>query len=506
MKNKLGIIALVIALLPIVLFFILPFVFPLSPTVPVKSSTYLVFIAFFILLLVSVFVLSIFALRRESERRIFPILALAIILLPVLVVGVFIYQDYRTSKIVSHRETYTDSEYGFKINYNGKWSAIATTDKNINLQLKHSSGCILSYGKIDTEALSSKYNSYQFNEITRDFWEKETKDIYLQSSHFKIISFWQRNQNGGGTKYIGVYVNHFPQTDSQNSLVLYSNGSTIDNDCVNDFLTLLTSGISLRDSLYIISPSSNGTIERNVSFNSVGMDPQWENTKTVLVFRDRNGNEQVLAYLDLYSNSAPQMQLAGNKIYFVGLRGQLSSIDLLSKQIEDINLPEVGLAQKAPLPNNVVNDFFIYKNNLYYLFGENCNYYMAKCNLTLQQYDLASEQSKMLAKNIDSLSIVGYDPVLNKLYMRWAFGDAGFASQSITEYDFNTNEVNLVATANYSMDGSSNPTEDQKIKIVENSLKGQLNRINEIIVNNGQIIKNQTLFSDHYPSIRYIQN
>src|SRR3989338_6534002 len=507
MKNKLGITALAIALFPIVLFFVLPLTSPLSATDSVEISTYLVFIILFIFLAVTTFVLSTFALRRENEKKVFPILAIIMILLPIIAVGTFMYQDYRTAKIVSHWETYTNNEYGFKINYNGKWSAINTSDKNMPLQLKHSSGCMLSYGKLDTEALSSNYD-YHLDESTRDFFEKETKDIYLSDSYFRITSFWQRNQNGGGTKNIGVYINHFPQKDSQNSLVLHENGLAIDGDCTNDFLALLTSGINLSSSLYSITPESNGLIQTEVIFNSVGFsgDPQWAKTKTVLIFKDQGGDKEVMAYLDLYSNSEPQMQLVGNKAYFVDLYGQLSSIDLLSKQIESIDLPGVRRAQKSTLPDDVINDFFIYKDILYYLSGENCNYYMADCRLTLWQYDLVSKQGKILAENIDFPSIVGYDPALNKLYMRWTFGDAGAYAIKIKEYDFKNGQVRLVAAISHGQEDFINTPDDQKIEALYERLKNQLGRLSGITVAKGQVVKNQTISSNEYVGIRYIQN
>ncbi len=506
MKNKLGIAALVVALSPIVLLFILPFALPLSVITSEKRfNPYLVFIIVFILLAIITLVFSIFALRSKDEKKVFPILAVIIILLPVFAVGAFMYQDYRTAKIISHSETYTNTEYGFKINYNGKWSALATNDKNIQLQLKHSSGCTLSYGRINAEALSSNYDRH-LDESTRYFFEKENGNIYLQNNHFRLTSFWQRSQNGEGTKYIGVYINNFPQNDSQNSLVLSKDGLAIDSDCIKDFMELLFSGISLRDPLYSITPDSNGSIQTAVSFNSVGMDPQWEKTKTVLVFKDQSGNEQVLAYLDLNNNSNLQMQLVGNKLYFVGLNGQLSSFDILSKHIENISLPGVQLAQNSTLPNTIVNNFFIYKDVLYYLSGENCNYYMAKCDLTLYQYNLFSKQSKVLAKNIDSPDIMGYDPILNKLYLRWTFGDAGAYLVSVKEYDFGTNQINLVAKVSHGQEEFTNSPDDQKIRAVYEQLKDQLGMLSSIAIRGGQVVKNQTSFSNEYTGIRYVQN
>jgi hypothetical protein len=194
------------------------------------------------------------------------------------------------------------------------------------------------------------------------------------------------------------------------------------------------------------------------------------------------------------------MQLVKNVIYFINSTGQISLIDLLSKKIENLNFPDI---QK-----NIVNDFFIYGDVLYYLSGGNCNYYMAKCNLTLRQYNLVSKQDKVLANNITFPKIMGYDAPLNKLYMKSTFGDAGIYAQSIEEYDFVTGKINPVAATSY--DGENNmphnPDEDKKIKDIENRLNGQLDRIDEITIENGKIIKDQKVSGSNFDGIRYVKN
>lgn len=265
--------------------------------------------------------------------------------------------------------------------------------------------------------------------------------------------------------------------------MLYANESAISDECISDFLSLLDNSIDLSGPLYTLSSNSNGTIKSATSFNSIGADPQWQNTKTALVFKSQN-NEQVMSYLDpnLYSSQL-QAQLVGNKIYFVNSVGQFSSIDLLSKQIVTINLPDVQVVQGYSPAH--INDFFIYGNILYYLSGENCNEYRGVCNLTLHQYNLSSKQDKILTQGVSSPTIMGIDTDSNKLYLRQTFGDAGCVSQTIQEYDFATNKVTTTIKTGHCDGDPTNTPEDQKAKIIENQLRGQLDRLSEITVTNG---------------------
>lgn len=397
-------------------------------------------------------------------------------------------------------KTYTNSQYGFKINFSDNWAEIPTNDNKLKINARHSSGCTLSYGDIDTKALGAKYFVRYFDEVWRIFYEGISKNFYIGNNHLKLTSLSQRYQNGGVAKYSAVYIDNFPE-GSTDALVLQPTQGSLSDKCITDFLDLVTNKIEFNDSLYSINQTSTGVIERDVSFNSVGLNPEWDKTKTVLVFKNQNGNEKVLAYIDLYNNSSPQMQLSGNKIYFVNLNGGLSLIDLKSKQIQDVNLLGISNNRKG----DIINDFLLYDDNLYYLTGKNCNYYMAECNLTLYRYNSISQENVLVAKNITDSHIMGYNATLNKLYFSFIFADAGGCVMSIAEYDLTTKKMDVVASGSCGGDGATDY--DKKIKQIEQSLSGQINNIAGVTITTGDVNKNQSFSKGlNYDVIRYVQD
>lgn len=270
--------------------------------------------------------------------------------------------------------------------------------------------------------------------------------------------------------------------------------------CMDDYLKFKDSGKSLSESFYNLNSNSTGTIEDNVCFYGTTGEPRWELAKIVLDFIDEKNNKKVFAYLDLYSSSNPQIQLFGNKIYYVDKNGNLSALNLLTKQIENINLPGIEKYQEK-----TINDFFIYNGIVYYLSGKNCNYYMAECDLDLRQYDLNLAENKLLSNHVSYPAVLGHDPLENKLYLKFTFGDAGGSIETIGEYDFENSKISKVVSVGYGYNGPDNLENDAKFKSIEKLLEKQTKRLNGIIIKNGQVGPIQNYFKDVYDNIKYAQ-
>lgn len=404
----------------------------------------------------------------------------------------------------SGEKAFSDPSFEWRMAYPSQWSR--GQSPNAQFQLTHSSGCTLTWGTVDTEVLSSEYTQ-RFDGVGT-FYEEHTKDIYIDTRHFEMTSLEQRSQATGAVKTVAVFINNFPQPDSPYNLVLYANQSAISSSCISDFLALLKN-IDLKGDLYTINPASNGTIEVAVSSDSVGGDPQWEKSRTVLIFKDQGGDEQVMTYLDL-DNPTPQMQLVADTLYFVKSSGQFGMINLVSKQIHLFDLPGIQPADSNTAPQ--LNAFFVYGENLFYLAGENCLDYLAKCDLSLRAYNLAnnSHEYNPLVTGVASRQIMGYDSVSKKLYLKYSDGDAGCSWRRIQEFDFATKTLTDAARISICSgdEGEATTTGDtvsqQKAKAIDILLDSQMRYIGSISVKDGKIAGLQTASSTWMSAIRYV--
>lgn len=110
-------------------------------------------------------------------------------------------------------------------------------------------------------------------------------------------------------------------------------------------------------------------------------------------------------------------------MYFADSIGKLSTYNISQNKVSrfDINGIESVEPDKAP---NIV-DFFLNKENIYILYGNNCNEYRAKCDLELITYNTVTNDTKILASHIELREIKGIDEKENSIYLEYSNGDAG---------------------------------------------------------------------------------
>lgn len=445
---------------------------------------------------------------QKSPAKTMGILVLILILL--LVGGYYALKvtskDKQASDVAETPGQFVDEEYGTKIAYDTKaWKLVK--DDTQRLQLEHVTGsCQISYGLVDMEPVFSAYGelrdtdstySSRFDEASKIFFEREIQNIYIDTSNFKMTYLQQRPQNGDPTNIIAAYIPHFPSQESSYSLLLHQNQKPITQDCVKDFIHML-SGIDLKADLYSLTANSEGYLTVKLNDRRIGWTEGFSDQSAVVVFTDMEDKKTVLANLDSVVLS---MQLAGGKLYFINNKGLLSAIDLQTKQVETIPLPAISPAEDAS--RSMLNTFFIYGNRLFYLTGKNCNEYMARCDLVLHEFNLDTKQDSELADQVSSRDILGLDTSLNVLQLRHSEGDAGCSWRSYEEYNFNTKVLQKTGNYSYCLEESDDGTykdtnteasvqAQQKIRDLENRLKGQLEYLSTIQVKNGVVLKNQT--------------
>ncbi len=119
------------------------------------------------------------------------------------------------------------------------------------------------------------------------------------------------------------------------------------------------------------------------------------------------------------------------KIYFIDRLGALNVFDPVTDEVNTLSLGNLVLLDTgdgkientAGIPK--INDFFVENKDIYFLYGNNCNNYLAKCNVELMKYNMDNFSLNSIISNIDARDIVGFDEMQNNIYLRWAEGDAG---------------------------------------------------------------------------------
>lgn len=448
---------------------------------------------------------------NNNSNRFLSYLLIIIVSFFVIVVSIYFIlslkqKEVKNPEIATLDNVYKDDKNGMQIHYLHNWN-LEKESVEISMKLKHKTEeCSLSYGQTNFEKASSLYEKGgRFDSINKIFYEKEERDIFIDSSHFKLTEFHQRPQSQGLTSIVGLYIKDFPNKESNNSLFLYNEGRALTAQCISDYFKLLENNIDFSENLYNLNSQSNGTLELMDSyiFNYAGSVGQWRETEKVLVFKDNVGSEKVLAHLKMSRNQYVQVQLVGNKLYFIYSNGQIASFDIFSKKVEVANLPDVIPVLENSYSNIV--DFLIFGDTIYYLSGLDCsggNY----CNPDLHQYSSSLRKHDVLVRKTGFQRILGYNNLSKKLYLYRSWGDDGCFSETFNEYDYNKGEMKVAAQQGGCENDPKNLIEEEKIRIIKEGLSGQLDRLGKIIIRDGQIVRDQTDFIEgYYDGIRYIK-
>ncbi|MES2436539.1 MAG: hypothetical protein V4519_00850 [Patescibacteria group bacterium] len=392
---------------------------------------------------------------------------------------------------------YKNTEYNFTVNYPAQWM-LSGEDQ---FALEHKSGCIVAMNKLDTKALQEKYSG-GLDISAETFYENDSRDVYIDNSHFTLTSYQERPQDSKSEIAImGAYIEHFPTATSSNVLsVKGKDGNSLNPECITDFLSLIKSGINLSGEPYTIVYTSQGTITLRTSSYVLGSNPNWENTRGVLVFTDTKKKETVLSYVDLYSYD-PQSQLVGDEFYFINTTGMLSSFNLLTKELRTLSLAGVTSVEYFTSPR--LNDFFVYKDTVFYLAGDNCNEYRAQCNLDLYAYSLTTEQVKLLTSGVAARKILGFDTASQKIYMEYRDGDAGCMWQSIYSFSLELAQLQRDVDYGYCEGDSENTDALKKVADITTTLQDQLRYLKNILVKDGEILPGSYVNTGTYGAIRY---
>jgi hypothetical protein len=146
----------------------------------------------------------------------------------------------------------------------------------------------------------------------------------------------------------------------------------------------------------------------------------------------RNGTENLFIQLSSLNTSKPSrpntqnpLTLYGTKLYFYNQNYYLESVDLWNNTTSKVELLGVNTVRKDIGPgHNVMYDYTIYKNKIWYLVDEPCTLTSTGnlCNIELRSFDLSTQKDTKVAL-AQSHKILGINANENVLYAEDYMGE-----------------------------------------------------------------------------------
>lgn len=207
--------------------------------------------------------------------------------------------------------------------------------------------------------------------------------------------------------------------DMGNLFVLFSPSGTIVSDiCDEEFSQILHSIRSYYDRI-ILSENSSGIVYiATIS----------DKTPYLLFIPKGDSIARIITELNKYMSTPTVYK---EKLWY-SAEGELRTFDLVTQATSSV-------LDIAPSNDEIVKDFYIFKDRLFYLFGSfvsSCSVYQAQCNFRLYEYDFSAEHSSLLAENVTYREILSLNPEENVLYMAYLESDGGCKWAKTGRYDF----------------------------------------------------------------------
>jgi hypothetical protein len=256
-------------------------------------------------------------------------------------------------------------------------------------------------------------------------------------------------------------------TTSLGEFFLSNPGGTVQNQqCISDYINLL---LSLRPQYLPIQLSEE--TGGNLILLREGSD--------LGIYLDSN-EDYLYKVTSLNMGQSSNIILRDNKLFFTSPH-KLIAVDPFSQKVYEVPGIDAG--------KQVVISFDFYGDKVFYLIGdEGCNDYKGRCSNDLYEYNPQSRDSILLASELTTRDLVGYDEVNDKLYLKYSDGDAGCMSARLESYDFKMKQV--VPVLRYAFcDGESESDELKKYRDLEKTLEDdQSFYTRDIVVESGKLI------------------
>jgi hypothetical protein len=239
----------------------------------------------------------------------------------------------------------------------------------------------------------------------------------------------------GGIIFVSSHFTAFMESSRQAPIfVLFDDGTGApwDGHCLSDTVKVMENVDWLYDPITLTSQSEGALYITSEAIDGEEVDQ--------LRFVP-SGTDTPHTVIGMTATSHPMPQIVDGALYAV-VGGDLHIIDPFTKTTSnalDIDLPE----------NERVHAFLITSDKILYLTGMNCLNYLAKCNLSLREYDRTTKQSTTLTEKLPYRELIGYDSVAEEILLTWRDRDGSerWENSGIYEYaDDSLREIKSLET------------------------------------------------------------
>lgn len=221
-----------------------------------------------------------------------------------------------------------------------------------------------------------------------------------------------------------------PNTDYKGMFVLFSNTANVVSDSCDRDVSAMLGTLQRKFETTQIGADSNG-----IAFIDSPVNSKDKRAYLKFISSDSVVAKRAAVITDLQLDPTVKITVYQGKLYFLSTSGDLKVMDIVSGKIDNV-LDKVAGDQEG------VNEYYFSGGKVYYLFGKNCNSYMARCTLDLYVYDDKTKQSNLLMDHLSYRDIYGFKGnAHNLLYMGYSGGDGGCLVAQIGAYDFSKNAI-----------------------------------------------------------------
>lgn len=236
-----------------------------------------------------------------------------------------------------------------------------------------------------------------------------------------------------------------PLLDIESVLVLHApEGFIVTQECDEAFVGMLRT-IEPKYQTDVLTQTSKGTLaflNEYISEGAVWSLNGFEGRFTRILFdaEDKQANERTqVATLTAVMDHPPSVYK--NTLYFLKHGTGLTAFNLFDGTQKNILKDAATVIVDDQTKAITVNDYFMVNETLYTLQGAWCNEYKGRCNVSLVASSLDGENHVVLAKGLPYRDILGFDAAEQRLYLRYADGDAGCFWGRYGAYDYTTKTV-----------------------------------------------------------------
>jgi hypothetical protein len=287
---------------------------------------------------------------------------------------------------------------------------------------KSGTGCIMVYGEAPNDFLKN-YRQTSFADRINIQDGQFAPSWYLHKKYppDNLEFQWEGKQpfrNEVLMGQFGIFTSR--DRDMSYEFILYdTNGDVVDDTCTNDVLDMVR------------------TLRKRIE--TVKLDG---NSRGVVFFSGYNDEKRLFLLADgdpiVHRTTVPVPSfrmtplVRDNGLYYLRNDDKLYFGDIFS------GTERVALGAGDADPDTVINEFYFHGNSIFYLYGPWCQEYLARCNLSLFEYNQKNGTHTLLASPVTSRRIAGYNSTLNTLDMYWSEGDGGCFWATTERFEFMT--------------------------------------------------------------------